>query len=208
MKGVALVSGGIDSPVAAYLLMRKGVEVIPLLLDLSPFSFEENKKIACATIKKLSEYANYEFKAYIIPHGENLVEILKKCPYKFTCLLCRRMMFRIAERLAEKENADMIITGEFLGSKASQTAKNLFVVTEAVKIPIVRPLIGMNKEEITEFARKIGTYEISSKPGMCCTVTPSKPSTHANLQKIIEVEQALNINHMVENSIRMTERFL
>ncbi|MEW6328867.1 MAG: hypothetical protein AB1468_01995 [Candidatus Micrarchaeota archaeon] len=202
MKAIALVSGGIDSPVAAYLMMKRGAEVYPLLLDLYPFSFEENKMRAVETIKKLKGHARYEFHAYICSHGKNLVEFLNRCPRRLTCILCRRAMFRIAERVAEKKGARALITGEFLGSKATQTLTNLGIVAQAVEIPVLRPLLGLNKEEIEEYARAIGTYEISTKPAMCCTVTPEKPSTRAKLADILAAEANVDMKALVNESLK------
>ncbi len=201
-KAIALVSGGIDSPVAAYLMMRRGAEVYPLLLDLYPFSFEENKKRAIETIKKLKSRAHYEFHAYVCSHGKNLAEFMNKCERRLTCVLCRRMMFRVAERVAEKHRARALITGEFLGSKATQTLTNLGIIAQSVEIPILRPLLGMNKEEIEEYARAIGTYEISTKPAMCCTVTPEKPSTRAKLADVLAAEANVDMGALVGESMK------
>ena len=201
-KAIALVSGGIDSPVAAYLMMKRGLWVYPLLLDIYPFSFEENKKRAIETVVKLKEYARYEFHAHVCSHGENLAEFMKKCPRKLTCVLCRRMMFRIAEKVAEKHGARAIITGEFFGSKATQTLTNMGVVAQAVEMPVLRPLLGLNKEEIEEIARAIGTYGISTKPAMCCTVTPEKPSTRAKLAEVLDAEANVDVNSLIRESLR------
>lgn len=202
MRAIALVSGGIDSPVAAYMMMERGLEVYPLLLDLYPFSFEENKNHAVETIKKIKKHAHYDFHAYLCSHGKNLVEFLNKCPRRLTCVLCRRLMFRIAERVAEKKNARAIITGEFLGSKATQTLTNLGIVSQSVEIPVLRPLLGMNKEEIEEVARAIGTYKISTKPAMCCTVTPEKPSTRAKLEDVLAAEENVDMDALVAESLK------
>ena len=180
----------------------RGLEVYPLLLDIYPFSFEENKKRAIETIKKLKEHAHYEFHAYVCSHGNNLAEFMRKCPRRLTCVLCRRLMFRIAERLAEKQDARALITGEFLGSKATQTLTNLGIVAQAVEIPVLRPLLGLNKEEIEGWARAIGTYEISTKPAMCCTVTPEKPSTRAKLEAVLDAEKNVDINSLVSESLK------
>jgi len=112
------------------------------------------------------------------------------------------MMLRISERIAEKENADAILTGESLGQVASQTLRNIKVEEEAVNLPIIRPLIGLDKVEIIDIAKEIGTYDISISPGLCCTIAPKKPATHANLSDIKIQEEKMNIDSLIEDAIK------
>jgi len=138
----------------------------------------------------------------VVQHGENLKKIIENCSRRFTCLLCKRLMYRIAERLAEMMGAEGIVTGEAIGEQASQTITNLRVLSNAVKkYPIHRPLLGFDKAETETIARKIGTYEISSRKAGGCTAAPNKPATMAKLEEVVEAEEKLNIKEMVESTI-------
>jgi len=205
MKLVALISGGIDSPVAAHLALTKGAEVVALHFDNKPFSDEKQTEKAKLLVKKLEERSNGKIKLYIIPHGKNLLEIARNSIRRFGCVLCRRMMFRIAEHVAERERADAILTGESLGQVASQTLKNIRVEEEAVNIPIIRPLIGFDKVEIEKIAKDIGTYEISIMPGSCCSIVPDKPATQAKLDKIRDEEKELDLGKLLRNTTNEAE---
>jgi len=207
MRVVALVSGGIDSPVAAWMMLRKGVEVIPLFFDNDPFSFEDNRERARASLEALRQHAP-GMRAYSAPHGESMVAILNKCPRRLTCVLCRRAMFRAAEAFARQQGADALVTGEFLGSKASQTARNLAVVAAAVAMPVIRPLVGLNKEEIAAFARIAGTYKVCATSAACCTATPEKPSTCARMEDVLNAErQFLDVAAMALASASAAREF-
>lgn len=202
MKTVALISGGIDSVVAAYLVQREEVEVIPVYCDNSPFSGETTKKRALDVIARLAKFSSKPLKVYIVPNGGTQIAILKNTPRKLTCVFCRRMMLRIAERIAKKEHARGIITGEAIGQKASQTLQNMLVTTETVKLPILRPLLGLDKVEIERIGREIGTFELSIQPAVCCTITPEKPSTSADLLDIIEIEKSWNYRGAVDSAVK------
>ncbi len=189
---VALISGGIDSPVAAYMVGRLGYRVIPVYFDNSPFASELDRKKAERCVEKLRKLINID-DLVVISHGKNLLEISKKCDRKYTCILCRREMFRSAEKLCEEKNAEAIVTGEFLGSKASQTLQNLKIVSQVVDIPIIRPILGLDKEEIIKIGRKIGTFGQEFSPAGCCDVVPDKPSTKARLNVIREEERKIEL---------------
>lgn len=196
-KVVALVSGGIDSPVAAHLMMRKRIAVLPLFLDNYPFAFSD-------TLDKAAEATEALFgkkQLYVMNHGGTLAEVLRQCPRHLTCVLCRRMMFRAAEAFAEKSGACGIVTGEFLGSKASQTAVNLGIVSRAVRMPVLRPLLCYNKEETLRIAQRIGTYGASTKPAMCCTVTPEHPETGARIAEVLRAEQRIDAQALTDKSM-------
>jgi len=202
-KVVCLVSGGIDSPVAAWLAMRKGCVPVFVFFDNYPFADETTKQRAMEAVKKLSKHAHgRKLKVYIVPHGDDLTEILRNCPRNLTCVLCRRMMYKLAEKIALRENADAIVTGEIIGEHASQTLTNLRVETQAISnVPVLRPLIGMNKVEVEELARKIGTFDASTKPAACCTGPPPKPRTRARLEEIVEAEEHLDIESMITRDL-------
>jgi thiamine biosynthesis protein ThiI len=140
---------------------------------------------------------------YIIPHGQNLETFMNKAPTKLTCLLCKRIMYRIAERIADVEKAEGIVTGEAIGEQASQTITNLRVLDEAaVKYPIHRPLLGFDKVETEALARKIGTLGISTRKAKGCCAAPSQPATRAKLERVKKAEEGLEIENMVEESVK------
>ena len=203
-KLVCLLSGGIDSPVACWLVMKRGAPIIPIYFDNYPFTDETTLKRAVKVAEKLAEWTiGHSMKLYIIPHGPNLIEIREKCPERLTCLLCKRMMYRVAEEIARKEKAEGIVTGESIGEQASQTLWNLKVLDEAARqYPVYRPLIGSDKVETERIAKKIGTYEISIQKVKGCEAVPRKPATKASLKNVIEAEKALDIESMVRSSIR------
>ena len=201
---ICLVSGGIDSPVAAWLMMRKGCVPVFVFFDNSPFADETTKQRAMEAIKRLSDYAHgKKLKVYVVPHGDDLADILRSCPRSLTCVLCRRMMYRLAEKIAIFEGADAIVTGEIIGEHASQTLINLRVENQAISdVSILRPLLGMNKREVENLARKIGTFDASTKPASCCTGPPPKPRTRARLEEIREAEEPLNIEGMISRDLK------
>lgn len=201
MKVVSLVSGGIDSPVAAYLMLNRGVEVVGLHLDNRPFTDDSTLHKTNTLIQRLDELFNTKIKTYVAPHGDAQTEIARNCGRRFQCVLCKRMMYRIGGRVAEKENACALVTGESLGQVASQTLQNLRVLTEAASVPVLRPLIGFDKEDTIKIARRIGTYDTSTQPGLCCTIVPDKPSTSARMDEILEEEKKINVDEMIEDSV-------
>jgi thiamine biosynthesis protein ThiI len=204
---LGLLSGGIDSPVACWLVMKRGCPVVPVYLDNTPFTDETTTKRALNVAEALFDWAiGFPRKVYVVQHGENLKKIIENCSRRFTCLLCKRLMYRIAERLAEMMKAEGIVTGEAIGEQASQTITNLRVLNDAVKkYPIHRPLLGFDKAETETIARKIGTYEISSRKARGCTAFPSQPATMAKLEEVIAAEEKLKIKEMVENAIKSIE---
>lgn len=206
-KVVCLISGGIDSPVAAWMAMRKGCVPIFVFFDNYPFADETTKQRAMEAIKRLSKYAPKEkLKVYVVPHGDDLTDILRNCPRKLTCILCRRMMYRLAEKIALTEDADAIVTGEIIGEHASQTLINLRMETQALsKVSILRPLVGINKQEVENLARKIGTLDASTKPAACCTGPPPNPRTKAKLKEVMEAEEHLNIEAMINRAMTKAE---
>jgi thiamine biosynthesis protein ThiI len=200
-RAVALISGGIDSPVATYLMLNQSVEVIALHMDNRPFTDEKQVNKAIDLIAHLATITKKSIKVYIVPHGDIQLAIARNCNRHLQCVLCRRMMFRVAERIANCEQASTIVTGESLGQVASQTLKNIRVETQAIHIPILRPLIGFDKIDIEQIARVIGTYEISTRPGVCCTIVPTKPATYASIARVLTEEQKLNLESLISSAI-------
>ena len=198
-----LMSGGIDSPVAAHLMLRKGVNCV--WLHFHSFPLVSNKSIE--KIKELAEvfkaYQN-KLKIYYLPFGKAQMEIKAKAPGNYRILLYRRLMFRIAEEISAKENSKALATGESLGQVSSQTLPNMNIIEESVKIPVLRPLIVMDKQEITDLAKKIGTYEISIKPQEdCCTLfTPKHSTAEGKLEEVKKLEKKLNIKKIIRETIK------
>lgn len=208
-KVVCLVSGGIDSPVAAWLAMKKGLTPIFVYFDNTPFTDETTQQRAIEAVRKLGKLAHKKsVKLFVVPHGDDLADILRNCPRNLTCVLCRRMMYRVAEKIALKERAEAIVTGEIIGEHASQTLRNLLVENECLsEVTILRPLIGMNKTEVESIARKIGTFSASTKPASCCTGPPPKPRTRARLEEVHRAENRLNIEGIVERNLEGIKAF-
>jgi thiamine biosynthesis protein ThiI len=200
-KLVSLISGGIDSPVAAYLMLRRGVDLVAVHMDNRPFTDEKNLNKTLSLIRHLQNLTQHPIRTYVVPHGPNHIAFARNCERHLHCLFCRRMMYRIAERIAQKEEADGILTGESLGQVASQTLQNLMVENQVIRVPVVRPLIGLDKVEIIDIARKIGTYEISTLPGLCCTIVPKKPSTAARAGDLQDEEQKIDLGALIEKSL-------
>lgn len=199
---VALVSGGIDSPVAAWLMMKRGVEIVPVYCNNAPFSDETTRKRAMECIKVLQEWApGHPFRVYEIPHGESLIAFLSECDRKNTCLLCRRTMYREAYEIMKKEGASGIITGASLGQVASQTSANMYAEIYGLGIPLYHPLIGLDKTEIIEIANRIGTFTPSTKPATCCTAVPEYPEVKAKCDALAVEEKKLDIDEMVTDAV-------
>lgn len=204
---VCLLSGGIDSAVACWLVMKRGCSISPVYFDITPFTNRAATAKALDIAKRLFEWSiGFPRRVLLVPHGKNLETFVKKSPRKLTCVLCKRMMYRIAERLAEMEKAEGIVTGESIGQHASQTLHNLRVLNQAVaKYPVHRPLLGFNKLEIVELAKKIGTFNISTRTAEGCSAVPRSPATKARLQLVMKAEQELDISEMIQESVRETK---
>jgi thiamine biosynthesis protein ThiI len=202
-RTAVLISGGIDSPVAAWLMMKRGCVPVFVHFVLDPFSDMANRDRAVDMCHRLKSWAiGRKVKLYLVPHGENLAEIARSCPHHLQCVLCRRMMYRISDVIAERERALSLTTGESLGQVASQTAENLFVENRVANRPVFRPLIGLDKLEIIRIGERIGTFEVSSKPAGCCTITPDRPEKRGKLPIVEEAEQALDIDALVNAALK------
>ncbi len=197
-KAISLVSGGIDSPVSTYMAMRRGIKPICVFMNPSPLVDKRTEDRALETIKVLSGLVGEDLKTYFVPYGEVLMELIKVKDSALGCVLCKRMMYRTAEIIAEKERAKAIVTGESLGQVASQTLDNLATISKAISIPVLRPLISMDKNEIIKIARKIGTYEISIMPANCCLGPPLKPSTSATPERAEKAENEIEVERLAE----------
>lgn len=201
MKLLSLISGGIDSPAATYMMLNQGAEIDMVHFDNRPFTDDGQFNKTKSLVDHLGNFSKKKIKTLIVPHEKSHIAFGKHCKRNLHCVLCRRMMFRISERLAEEKGAQALLTGESLGQVASQTLRNIKTESQAVDIPILRPLIGLDKIEIEAIAKKIGTYEISILPGMCCTIVPKYPSTFSNLDIVLEEEKKIDIEGLVNMSL-------
>jgi thiamine biosynthesis protein ThiI len=203
-KVVCLLSGGIDSAVASWLVMKRGCPIVPLYFDIMRFTDETATVNALDVARKLFGWSiGFSRRVYVVPHGGNLEIFVRESPRKLTCILCKRMIYRVAERIAEMEKAEGIITGEAIGEQASQTLHNLRVLDEAAaKYPVHRPLLGFNKVETEELAKKIGTFEISTRKITGCGAVPARPATKAKLEIVKKAERELDIEGMADASAR------
>jgi thiamine biosynthesis protein ThiI len=191
---VALVSGGIDSPVAAWMMMKRGCRILPVFVALEGFLGEDARARAEEVVEVLRDYQP-GIRLRVIPDSYLACaqdQLVRGGLEKFTCLICKRRMYRIAAAMARDEGAKGIVTGESLGQVASQTLDNLLVLDDAADLPVYRPLIGLDKEEITRIARTIGTFQPSTRIVEGCRAVPRKPSTGADLGKIRAIEGELD----------------
>lgn len=205
-KVACLISGGIDSPVAAYRMIKRGCRALFVHFSGRPLVSRASEDKVRELVQVLTAY-QYDSRLYVIPFGEIQREIVLNTPAPFRVVLYRRMMIRIAEELARKEECWGLVTGDSLGQVASQTPENLSVVEDAAELPILRPLIGMDKLEITDEAKRIGTYETSIEPDQdCCRLfTPPYPSTRTRLDELRKVERILDVTGLVKQGLDKAE---
>ena len=202
MKFVSLISSGIDSPVATYLISRYADEIVMVHGDCSPFT----DKRELDNFKKLNSHLKKQIKiktkVFLISHGENLDLFKKNCNNRYTCVFCKRMLLRYAEKIAEIEGADAIVMGDSLGQVASQTIQNIKTIEQSVKTPVLRPLIGLDKEDVIKIAKEIKSYDLSILPSSGCNAVPKKPSTAAKIEDILLEENKLDIDSLVNNAVK------
>ncbi|MFH0961488.1 MAG: hypothetical protein V1820_02290 [archaeon] len=184
--GLLLLSGGIDSPVAGFLVKRAGFRLAAVHFSSEPFVGPEIEEKCGVLAKKIGAE---EFLAENV--GKDLEELASKCKYSLYYVLQKRLLLRRADKIAGKIGADFLVTGENLGQVSSQTLSNLAVIDSATRLPIARPLISFDKEEIIAIARKLGTFEISKGPEACCVLGPKHPATFSNIGQVLEEEQKL-----------------
>ena len=201
MHGLVLLSGGIDSPVAAGVLLGKGVRLSALYFDAWPFADREQLDKVNQLTATLIDHFSTEITLFSISHKDNLREIGRCCDRKMGCVLCRRIMLRTASEFGKRNGMDFLVTGESLGQVASQTLGNIRSENPASELFILRPLIGLDKIEIEQKAREFGTYDISIQPGSCCTMAPKYPATNANPVITDQQERKLNLSFLIEKAI-------
>lgn len=205
-KALTLLSGGIDSPVASFRMMSRGCRLTGAHFHSAPFTNQasQDKVVELASI--LARHQGI-FPLFMIPFAECQRAIVTETPQRFRVILYRRFMMRIAEALARREGAEALVTGESLGQVASQTIPNLTTVQRVASLPILRPLIGMDKDEISDVGRAMGSFEISIQPhDDCCSyLMPRRPATHSRPDELEEVEQSLDVNGLVHETLENIE---
>ncbi len=205
-KTLVMLSGGIDSPVAAYYVMKRGARC-----DFIHFhSYPYTKKVSQEKVKDLASVLNkfqFHSRLFMVPFAETQQEIVLNCPENLRVVMYRRFMLRVAETLANQLNIPAIVTGDSLGQVASQTLQNMRAVEEVAVLPVLRPLIGMDKDDIMRVAREIGTFDISALPhdDACARLMPKNPAIRANIRSVHESEKALDIEALVQRDLSQTE---
>lgn len=204
---VTLLSGGIDSPVSSYMIAKRGVRLIPVHFFSFPYTSQQAKDKVVELAQLLTAYCG-RMTMEVVPFTHIQEEIRDKCPEEYFTLIMRRFMMRIAQHIAEANGAKAIVTGENLGQVASQTMEAMASTQAVIHLPVLQPLIGMDKEEIITIARKIGTFDTSILPYEdCCTVfTPRHPRTRPTLDEVEIAESALDVETLVQEAIQGIER--
>ena len=207
MRLTALISGGIDSPVAAYVMSRIGADVVLLHMDNRPYAdditIEKVKDIA----ERLRAVTDKEFPLYSASHGSSQKRISETCETSYQCVMCKRHMLKTVEEFNKTIDSKGAIMGDSLGQVASQTLKNIKAVSHDIQMPVFRPLIGYDKIEIEAIAKEIGTYDISIIRSDGCSIVPSKPITEADMDKMSKFDVSSDINNRCveigRNAIRL-----
>lgn len=205
-KGMLMLSGGIDSPVAGYLAMKRGVRIEAIYFESPPHTSEAAKNKVQSLTRILSNYSSY-IKLHVINFTEIQEAIYKNIPNEYLITIMRRMMYRITERLSHKNNCKIIVNGESIGQVASQTLASMSVINEVVKMPVIRPVACLDKLEIIDIAKKIETYDTSILPYEdCCTIfVPEHPVINPSLEKCYEYETLIDFEPLLKNAIANEE---
>ena len=206
-KATILLSGGIDSPVAGYMIAKRGVRLEAVHFHSHPYTSDRAKEKVIDLARIMTEYCG-NMRVHVIPFTDIQLEIIDKCPKILLTVIMRRMMMRIAEMVAEKTRGQALITGESIGQVASQTMESLNATNSVVSLPVFRPLIGMDKEEIVKISKEIGTYETSILPFEdCCTIfVPKHPKTKPTIEELLEAEKLLpEFEKMLEDAVNNEE---
>ncbi len=202
-KGMLMLSGGIDSPVAGYLSLKRGVQIECIYFDSPPHTSIEAKNKVLTLASILNEYSGH-IKVHVIPFTKLQEAIFKNCDPTYMITIMRRMMYRITERLAKKRNCKIIVNGESIGQVASQTLTSMNVINEVTNMPVIRPVACMDKLEIIRMSEKIGTYETSILPFEdCCTIfVPKHPVIHPDLKKAREMETTFDYESLIQECLK------
>src|SRR5699024_3966758 len=205
-KSLLMLSGGIDSPVAGYVMMKRGVQLEMVHFHSPPFTSERAKQKVLDLTKKLTKYS-YHIKVHLVPFTEVQQLIFKHYPERYGMTIMRRVMMKISEAICQQENILSITTGESLGQVASQTMESMNVINEVTNLPVLRPLIAMDKEEIVDISKQIDTYEISIQPYEdCCTVfVPKSPVIKPQRKRVLSFEKAYDLTDAINTAVEETK---
>jgi len=208
-RAALLLSGGIDSPVAGWMIAKRGVEVDAVYFHSPPYTSERAREKVVRLCEILSEWT-MGMRLYVVPFTEIQMAIHQKCPQEYLTIIMRRYMMKIAEQIALNNGALALITGEAIGQVASQTMESLLVTNSAVTLPVYRPLIGMDKNEVVNLARHIGTYDTSILPYEdCCTLFVARhPATRPSLEKTLDYESVLDEEQMIARALEQAEMII
>lgn len=199
-RGVLLLSGGFDSPVAGHLMAAQGLELIAAHFSLEPIT-DDAAAIKARTLCKILGIESL----YVVRVGEAFAEVAHAANRRFYFLLTKRLMVRLADAIADREGADVLVTGENLGQVSSQTLASLRAIDAVARRPVLRPLIGFDKQEIVDRAKSIGTYEVSKGPEICDLLGPPRPSTHARMEQVLAEETKLDLDRLVASCLSRLE---
>lgn len=201
MNAISLVSSGIDSPVASYMVSQYVDTMTLLHVDTGQFSTGEHNTTFLSLAQHLKGILPCRIQIGFVPHGASLQAFKTHANSKFTCLFCKRMMLRYANYVAQQQNAEFIVMGDSLGQVASQTLYNIKVIDVVSKIPILRPLIGFDKQDIIRIAKEIGTYDLSIADKGICLAVPKKPSTKALVTHLDDLEKTIDIDALFTDAV-------
>jgi len=210
-KGLLMLSGGIDSPVSGFLAMKQGVEIEGIHFESTPLTSIESAQKVIDLTKKLAAYAPHSrIRLHMVPFMELHSALIEYIPEAYNITIMRRMMYRIAEKIALKNNCIILLNGESVGQVASQTLKSMSVINEVVNMPVIRPLATYDKIDIIKLSKKINCYNISIKPFEdCCTVyVPKKPTTAPKLDRCIYYESKYNFDTLVDKTVENTKTIM
>lgn len=208
-RATLLLSGGIDSPVAGWMIAKRGVEVDAVYFHSPPYTSDRAREKVIRLSEILSEWT-MGMRLYVVPFTEIQMAIHQKCPQEYLTIIMRRYMMKIAERIARNDGSLALITGEAIGQVASQTMESLLVTNSAVSLPVYRPLIGMDKNEVVNIARHIGTYETSILPYEdCCTLFVARhPATRPSLERTLDYESVLDEEQLITKALEQVETII
>lgn len=203
---ISLLSGGLDSPISIYLMIKRGLKPICLSFLTSDDQNHSMKQKVVEILRILTRLTDYKLKIYFINHDFNLSNFQQNCDRKLTCVLCKRLMLRIAREIGKKESTNLIVTGDILGEQASQTLDNLYAYNDVLQDSIIlRPLIGFNKEDVINIGKQLGLYETISQKSASCQFYPQYPETHAKMKEVIDAESKINYSFLIKKALNSAE---